>query len=53
MATVLLLLLFIFLVWDFYCMKRVSGEIHRQRRHKIDDLERFVERQSGYNRGRD
>lgn len=53
MATVLLLLLFIFLVWNFYCMKRAEGEIRRQQRHKIDDLEHFVERRSGYNRGWD
>jgi|GEM_PF-5160951 len=53
MATLLLLLLFIFLIWDFYCMKRVEAEVRHQRQPEIDDLESFVERRSSFKHGLD
>ncbi|WP_448561951.1 hypothetical protein [Trichothermofontia sp.] len=53
MASLLLLLLFIFLVWDFYCMKRIEAGIRCHRHPEIDDLESFVEQRSEFNRGLD
>lgn len=53
MISVFLILLFIFLVWNYYCMKRAATKVSPHRQPEIDDLESFVERRSGFNRGWD